>query len=938
MRKPLSLLLALVLTLSLCVTAFAGSAAETTVLRLTGDAADQVVNLADGQRVHENKDLTIRLRVQADPGAREYTVALDGKSVTADHSTSRYHFYYLPAQYLSGDETTLSVNNADETAVSIASAKELKAFRDRVNAGETALNAVLTADIALDKTEAWTPMNGYTGTFDGGSHILSGLLVENAAQKAGFISTAGTGAVIRNLTITDSSFSGSNSRIGAFVGYTEGAVTFENCHTAADVSVTGTSGVGGLFGGGNTANAFITMTNCSNAATVTATGGSSTNGVGGLIGTAPNGADITGSCNLGKVQATGTSAVATGGLVGASNTGSSKPAKTATLTNVYNTGEVTSAATSTQYVGGLLGNATWGCTVSQAYGTMTVKTGSGYGGIIAGYAANTVTVSNLYIELIRGQNQNCKAAIFDSAGLLSSAEKMFNDTEMKDLSKLSKLGDAFAEDENSINGGYPVLAWQNPAPAQTAQVTVRVNGLDKVAQLPADGSTDSASPTDVTVEYSAKEASGGMDRVYFKDLSDGVTLGSGFDSKAVAVTGALTRLSDGYTGQQLFFYKDPKAQTKQAKALWTDGDGVAHYYNINVKRAAQDGYVLAPGSSSNESNPGGANGYDAATGCITGMIKGYAAAPFTFHDLTLFNGGKTTSTTTSLVFPTDETGLYYLKDGITACFARPGRYWVPASVEKDGVTYTGEAPFLATWTLTSLNAQLEKAKAVQADSAFTALPESVQKEFNAIVDRLTAGSGNMSGSVMVNMDGKLTTGDDTTDIQARDFGGKQILTERLLEGDECALMDLMAIFETYKADKSLGQYQAQAYQKIAALGLSSFTEVTTEAQKTSYTAYKQAKWNLLKTTDLDGINAILTKLGLETIEAPQVTLGDINGDGFVTLKDATLLLQHVNKVATLDDSQMAAADINGDGEITLKDATLLLQYVNKIIDSLPRQN
>ena len=76
MRKPLSLLLALVLTLSLCVTAFAGSAAETTVLSLTGDAADQVVNLSDGQRVNENKDLAVRLRVQTDPGAQEYTCLL----------------------------------------------------------------------------------------------------------------------------------------------------------------------------------------------------------------------------------------------------------------------------------------------------------------------------------------------------------------------------------------------------------------------------------------------------------------------------------------------------------------------------------------------------------------------------------------------------------------------------------------------------------------------------------------------------------------------------------------------------------------------------------------------------------------------------------------------------------------------------------------------
>ena len=148
-------------------------------------------------------------------------------------------------------------------------------------------------------------------------------------------------------------------------------------------------------------------------------------------------------------------------------------------------------------------------------------------------------------------------------------------------------------------------------------------------------------------------------------------------------------------------------------------------------------------------------------------------------------------------------------------------------------------------------------------------------------------------------------------------------------------MDLMAIFETYKSNKSLGQYQAQAYRKIAALALSSFTEVTTEAQKTSYIAYKQAKWDLLKTTDLDGINAILTALGLEAIEGPRVALGDINGDGSINLRDAAMLVQYVNKIADLTDEQKAAADINGDGSINLRDAAILVQYVNKIIDALP---
>ena len=470
--------------------------------------------------------------------------------------------------------------------------------------------------------------------------------------------------------------------------------------------------------------------------------------------------------------------------------------------------------------------------------------------------------------------------------------------------------------------------------AEGVSVTVKVGNTEKEVTLPTDGSTNPSAPTDVPVEFENPGSDAAMDRIYF-DMPEGVTLGTGL-SKGV-ISGELTKLDAGYTGDQLFFYKDPQAQKKSVNAIWNDGT-VDHYYTITVKRAAQEGYVLAPGSSSNESNPAGANTYNAVTGCVTAMVKGYAAAPFTFHDLTLFNAGKTSGTTVSPAFPTDETGLYYLKDGTTVYFARPGCYWIPASVEKDGVTYEGEAPFLATWNLTALNAQLDKAKAVQESDEFKALPESVQTQFNAVVDRLTAGSANMSGNVMLSADGKIAgDGDTATDIQARDLGGKQIFTERLLEGDECALLDLMAIFETYKTDKALGQYQAEAYAKIAALNVSSVTDVTTAAQKTLYSQVKQAKWDLLKTTDLEGINAILTSLNLEKITPaePQVTVGDINGDGEITLKDATLLLQHVNKVATLENSQLAAADINGDGEITLKDATLLLQYVNKIIDVLP---
>ena len=471
--------------------------------------------------------------------------------------------------------------------------------------------------------------------------------------------------------------------------------------------------------------------------------------------------------------------------------------------------------------------------------------------------------------------------------------------------------------------------------AEGVSVTVKVGNTEKEVTLPADGSTDaSATPTAVTVEFENPGSDAVMDRIYF-DMPEGVTLGTGL-SKGV-ISGELTKLDAGYTSEQLFFYKDPKAQTKSVKAIWNDGTE-DHYYTITVKRAAQEGYVLAPGSSSNESNPAGANTYNAATGCVTAMVKGYAAAPFTFHDLTLFNAGKTSGTTVSPAFPTDETGLYYLKDGTTVYFARPGRYWIPASVEKDGVTYEGEAPFLATWNLTALNAQLDKAKAVQESDEFKALPESVQTQFNAVVDRLTAGSANMSGNVMLSADGKIAgDGDTATDIQARDLGGKQIFTERLLEGDECALLDLMAIFETYKTDKALGQYQAEAYAKIAALNVNSVTDVTTAAQKTLYSQVKQAKWDLLKTTDLEGISKILTSLNLENITPaePQVTVGDINGDGEVDIIDAGIIVQYANGINTnLSEKQLQAADVNCDGEVDIIDAGIIVQYANGIRTSL----
>lgn len=119
MKKALSLLLAAVMALALCVTAFAGGDTGTRVY-LTGDAADEVTGLTSGQRIDAGGSTTVRLNVQSDPGAEEYTVKLDGEALKADHSTAQYHVYSLPADKLTAKTATLSVNGGVSTQAASA--------------------------------------------------------------------------------------------------------------------------------------------------------------------------------------------------------------------------------------------------------------------------------------------------------------------------------------------------------------------------------------------------------------------------------------------------------------------------------------------------------------------------------------------------------------------------------------------------------------------------------------------------------------------------------------------------------------------------------------------------------------------------------------------------------------------------------------------------
>ncbi|MDP4120517.1 MAG: leucine-rich repeat protein [Bacillota bacterium] len=62
--------------------------------------------------------------------------------------------------------------------------------------------------------------------------------------------------------------------------------------------------------------------------------------------------------------------------------------------------------------------------------------------------------------------------------------------------------------------------------------------------------------------------------------------------------------------------------------------------------------------------------------------------------------------------------------------------------------------------------------------------------------------------------------------------------------------------------------------------------------------------------------------------------GDVNGDGVVSLKDASSIQKYLAGVITLNASQITAADILCNGTISLKDATRIQKYLAGIITSL----
>ena len=220
---------------------------------------------------------------------------------------------------------------------------------------------ILTADITLtppaDGGSNWDPIKTYEGTFDGGGHTISGLVIKGDSKKLGFFQYLKS-ATVENLTLENvqitNDFSGTGwSYVGGVAGEIDSS-TIENCFVSGSVignalGQWSDSYVGGVVGRiASAGTLYYGAIGCGSSATV-----KGHNRVGGVVGELilDNVASCyaTGSVTL-ESKATDNTYI--GGVVGY--------CYDSFISGCYATGSVTGSGSGTIYVGGVLGTSLCG--------------------------------------------------------------------------------------------------------------------------------------------------------------------------------------------------------------------------------------------------------------------------------------------------------------------------------------------------------------------------------------------------------------------------------------------------------------------------------------------------------------------------------------------------------------------------------------------------
>ena len=351
--------------------------------------------------------------------------------------------YKISSNEISEVQVDLYINNKEE----------LKEFRDNVNNGNTyeGKYILLTSDITLDIDQEWIPIGLYAnesskpsdernkyfaGIFDGGNHYIKNIFINNSNKAQGMFGL-NNGGVICNLRVIDCDITGGIST-GGIVGYNYNNSTIYNCLVNGKIKNPQNRIVGGIAGVNSTNSNIVNSLNDASIDGNTV--------VGGVVGYQEVNSYINSCCNNKKIISEGS---IVGGICGQSNDKSM-------INNCYNVGEVEG---NLSVIGGIVGNNT-NSIIKNSYNISNINCSEEYmnwTGYISGtnYSGGEIKdscyiVKNSKINAIGNTDNSC----------ISTDIYIIDEENQQKMLSIINKDNAYKEDINNINNGYPILIWQ----------------------------------------------------------------------------------------------------------------------------------------------------------------------------------------------------------------------------------------------------------------------------------------------------------------------------------------------------------------------------------------------------------------------------------------------------------------------------------------------
>ena len=364
--------------------------------------------------------------------------------------------------------------------------------------------------------------NYFYGTFDGNDKAICSLYINiNSSEdiNAGLFST--NYGEVKNLVLSNANLIVKGKM--AFVGGIDGRAhnNINNCYITGNLNVTGTSwtAVGGVVGefhgSANIENCYnlsnivcknvkegygdaniscggiagqiqdgeINIEKCFNKGDITVDGGNNDINVAGICGGTNNNGEIKNCYNIGNIEGHSLqNAGMIGGIIGKLNK--------MDILYCYNTGDIT-VSEKYLYVGGIVGNQGNNTTIINVFniGKITIKNAymaANTGGIVGygnyqyeteianfninnAYNIGTINIENANNKIVGSISGNGNITFnncyylkgtYDVGGTVTGITELDSINEFPSVLEVVNGDEAFKEDTNNINNGYPILNWQ----------------------------------------------------------------------------------------------------------------------------------------------------------------------------------------------------------------------------------------------------------------------------------------------------------------------------------------------------------------------------------------------------------------------------------------------------------------------------------------------